>query len=192
MVKTTNCLNGITMQHGWWSGANDSNSQSNHSKIDQCRVYNKNGSNIGIRVLRSNGVVVENCISEGWASNYSLYYDGSNAHCKHFMVRNFHLEHAPVQGGIFIRAQAGSQNIIEQPMIHDGGSYPIVVDDNGPVEIRNVGWWPSGRKIKAIERAPRIDIVRSIYTLNVHDVYHPENPSNLFKGYIRVIDGKPA
>jgi hypothetical protein len=87
-------------------GGNTNNSQSNHSIIDQCRVYARDGAKTCFKVLGSGGVVIRDAISEG-ASNvaYSIYVDReTSTTVRMFKLENFHLEHKPTKAGIYIQS----------------------------------------------------------------------------------------
>lgn len=104
--KSTNCIkDNFVLRTGADWGGNDNNSQSNHSVIESCRVFTRQGSESAFKVLGTGGVVISNCISEGHGDiNYSIYADRLNSSTvRLFKVENFHLEHAPLKAGIYVR-----------------------------------------------------------------------------------------
>ncbi|MBL4703811.1 MAG: hypothetical protein JKY54_04780, partial [Flavobacteriales bacterium] len=88
----------------WGGGTN--NSQSNHSIIDQCRVFTRDGAKTCFKVLGSGGVVIRDAISEGSKQvDYSIYVDRqTSTTVRLFKIENFHLEHEPIKAGIFIQS----------------------------------------------------------------------------------------
>lgn len=104
--KATNCAkDSFVLRTGADWGGNDNNSQSNHSVIESCRVFTRQGSESAYKVLGSGGVVISNCISEGHGDiNYAIYADRlSSTTVRLFKIENFHLEHAPLKAGIYLR-----------------------------------------------------------------------------------------
>jgi hypothetical protein len=106
LCKATNCLkDNFVIRTGADWGGNDNNSQSNHTIIESCRVFARQGSESAYKVLGSGGVVISNCISEGHGDiNYAIYADRQNSTTvRLFKIENFHLEHAPLKAGIYLR-----------------------------------------------------------------------------------------
>jgi len=102
----TNCIkDNFVLRTGADWGGNDNNSQSNHSIIESCRVFARQGSESAFKVLGTGGVVINNCISEGHGDiNYAIYADRQNSTTvRLFKIENFHLEHAPLKAGIYLR-----------------------------------------------------------------------------------------
>lgn len=85
-------------------GGNAINSQSNHSVLNQCRVYSSKGGNSAFKILGSSGVVLRDIISEGSNEcNYAIYFDRlKSTTVRLFTIENFHFEHAPSKAGIYL------------------------------------------------------------------------------------------
>ncbi len=85
-------------------GGNCVNSQSNHSHIKACRVYAKKGANTAYYVEGSNGITLEDIISEGYGGiKKSVYVTNKGNSISHlFTIRNFHMEHTPLEAGIHL------------------------------------------------------------------------------------------
>lgn len=88
-----------------WGGT-DNNSQSNHSIIESCRVYAKQGSNSSYKILSSGGCVIRDCISEGASFlNYSIIIDCQKSTTVRLnKVENFHLEHKAKIAALYINS----------------------------------------------------------------------------------------
>ncbi len=132
-----------------WGGSNR-NSQSNHSVISMCRVYASKGANTAYKVMGSNGVVLRDNISEGQHDiNYSIYYNSMGSpNVKLFTVSNLHLEHKPINAGIFLR---GGGNIIIDGVYyqHARENFRFIEahEHTSSVQIKNVPWFVTGSGI---------------------------------------------
>lgn len=187
ILVTNPIMDGIRIDIGNWKGATKTNSQSNHTVLEQCRVYNREGGNYSFDIIHSSGVVLRDCISEGRNNKRAINYDSyGNPVVKNFTIENFHLEHSPEEGGIWISASATTSNIIDKYYINSGNiKYPIVLGYNGPVQIKNIGWWRDEFKIMSTHHAPRILIDQCNWRLNGRSVITTAE-KKLFKDYIRV------
>ena len=87
-------------------GGNGVNSQSNHSVISMSRVYARKDAKTAFKILGSSGVVLRDIISEGSKEiDYSVYVDKQKSTTvRLFTLENFHLEHAPIKAGIYIKS----------------------------------------------------------------------------------------
>ena len=87
----------------WGGSAN--NSQSNHSVMDMCRVYARNGAHSAFMVLGSGGCVIRDAISEGSSNiEYCIIIDRLNSSTVRLSkIENLHIEHKPTKAGIYIR-----------------------------------------------------------------------------------------
>ncbi|MDX9749669.1 MAG: hypothetical protein RBT71_01125, partial [Flavobacteriales bacterium] len=93
---------GIVVRQGDWPGASASNSQSNSTVLDQCRVYASATTTAAFTILNSGGVRMRDCISEGSPVDYDVFVsaatDGdegrraNNPVVKSFMLENLHVE----------------------------------------------------------------------------------------------------
>jgi len=89
------CYNGFIADIGNWTGASNSNSQSNHSTFYQCHIYSGSttGGNVGFGVYACSGVVIDECIVEG--GKYKRCIDSDfkmSSVVKDITIRNTHFE----------------------------------------------------------------------------------------------------
>lgn len=186
---------GIRVLDGDWSGASKVNSQSNHTVLSQCRVY-VSGSVEGeysFDIRNSNGVRLLDCISEGWANKRAVNFEAKGSPTvKHFMVQNFHLEHAPTEAGIYISADASTSNIVDQLYISNPNvRYPIRFGHNGPAQLKNIGWWTDKMKIHCQARAPRVIVDQCHYRLKLA-TFVTDDKRGIFPHNIQFVNPLPA
>lgn len=133
----------------WGGGTN--NSQSNHSVIDQCRVYARSGASTCFKVLGSGGVVIRDAISEGSKNvAYSVYVDRQNSSTvRLFKIENLHLEHKPSVAGIFIQS-TGITTIdgVFYQLAYDGFRLIHAGDKTNHINLKNVPHYVSGTVIQ--------------------------------------------
>jgi hypothetical protein len=102
----TNCFtDNFILRTGEDWGGSSNNSQSNHSVIQNSRVYARKGANTGYKILGSGGIVLRDIISEGSHEiEYAIYADRLNSTTvRYFKIENLHLEHAPAKAAIYVR-----------------------------------------------------------------------------------------
>lgn len=114
MAKVSNSLsNGIKGESyianiGNWSGASNSNSQSNHSRFEQCRVFGVEGAKSGFSAYAASGIVREQCIVEGGNTQYGVFVDGLNSTVvKDGIDHLTHIENSPSVAGFQISLREG-------------------------------------------------------------------------------------
>jgi hypothetical protein len=114
MAKVSNSLsNGIKNESyianiGNWSGASNSNSQSNHSRFEQCRVFGVAGAKSGFSAYAASGIVREQCIVEGGNTQYGVFVDGLNSTVvKDGLDHLTHIENSPSVAGFYIALREG-------------------------------------------------------------------------------------
>lgn len=100
--RYTNCTKrGAMVQSGvdyetgspLWTGATLSNSASNVSVFENCRVYGISTQTSAFGIFASDAVRLTGCISEGGGANYDVHYDyQSSTTVKQFYVHMFHAE----------------------------------------------------------------------------------------------------
>lgn len=133
-----------------WGGG-DNNSQSNHSVIDRCRVYARDGANTCFKVLGSGGVVIRDAISEG-AKNiaYSVYVDRmASTTVRLFKLENFHLEHKPTKAAIYIESSGVSTiDGVFYQSAYEGFRLIQTGDKTNHVYLKNVPHYVSGTVIQ--------------------------------------------
>lgn len=105
----TNCTNGMIADMGNWSGATNSNSQSNHTTFTSCHYYgdgeNAGGSIVGsaFQAIASSGCTFNDCIVEGASVLYGILIDSKgSAVVKTGYIKNCHVECVNGTAGSFI------------------------------------------------------------------------------------------
>lgn len=156
MAKVSNSLsNGIRNESyianiGNWTGASNSNSQSNHSRFEQCRVFGVANAKAGFSAYAASGIVREQCIVEGGNTQYGVFVDGLNSTVvKDGLDHLTHIENAPTVAGFQIALREGYHII-------DGlfAQYPCTlvsgVSQAGypKIMVRNVSYLMSTHKFK--------------------------------------------
>lgn len=130
-----------------WPGTSYNNSQCNHSALRSCRVYNrKECTGTSFKILQSTGVRLVDCISEGWPNARAVFFDADRCTtAKFFAIENFHLEHAPREGGLVFRSFGSTVEVdgfFTQVVASDSPS--IWLMNNGNYVFKNIPWWPEG------------------------------------------------
>lgn len=142
---------GIRVGCGDWPGSSTSNSQSNHTVLEQCRVFCSPTTTVAFTVLNSGGVNMVDCISEGHPSDHDLFLsartDGdegsaaNNAVVKSFSLQNLHVEHRSRKASIYVnmppKATVELKNIYWN---HPIGA-PVIMYVCGQLNVSNIGWW---------------------------------------------------
>jgi hypothetical protein len=142
-----NCLTGLYVGIGDWSGANNFNSQSNHTTINKVRCYMPAAGITGIEVKGCSGVSVEHCIIEGFTVVNGIDFDGlGSTVVKDFTVKNVHFECINGATNAFIKFRIlGGTLTIDKAF----GQYASIFLDAscssglGFVEVSNIPWWVS-------------------------------------------------
>lgn len=170
---------GIVLRQGDWPGASGTNSQSNSSVLEQCRVYCAKTTSVAFTILNSGGVRMKDCVSEGDASDYDIFLsatlDGNedrpatNPVVKSFMLSNFHVEHHLRKASIYVNMPVSA--VVDLQNVYWNGSQraPVVLYTRGQLNISDIGWWAGGNWIGSRVSAPRINIMRSHTGLAVGD-----------------------
>ena len=139
------------LRTGYDWGGTAMNSQSNHSVIQNCKVYASKTAHSAYDIQGSGGCVVRDCISEGHHEiEYGVHFDDlGSAAVKLFEVKNFHIEHAPRRAGIFIKNK-GTTNISGVFYQHSGDTWGLlrVNKSTGTIRLTDIPWYVSGSVIK--------------------------------------------
>lgn len=156
MARVVNCLaNAITgsafvADMGNWTGANNVNSQSNHTRFEQCRVFNLQGAFAAFAIYAASGIVLDQCISEGNRPNYHVFFDSKGSTVvKDFTMRNTHLESVATIAGIRLRLAGGYATISDVYSQYD----MVLIDAEAAtgyphVYVKNVPWLTGGTQFK--------------------------------------------
>lgn len=108
----TNCSKGWIADKGNWSGANNSNSQSNQTTFSNCRYFG--AGDVAFGIYASSGCVVENCIIEGTSVRVGIDVDGnSSTVVKDITIQNIHFEctNGASEAIIKIRLHSGTATV---------------------------------------------------------------------------------
>ncbi len=147
------CDSGLVADIGNWSGSDASNSQSNVTTFQNCRIYCRISpiSTLGIGVFGASGCIVDACIIEGGGCVNGVKYDAlGSVNVYNFWVKNQHFEcvNSATNAAIKIRGLGGCFDL-------DGayGQYPCVLLDvectlgSSNVTVRNVfSWVPASNR----------------------------------------------
>lgn len=139
----TNCNVGWVADRGNWSGSSNSNSQSNHTTFKSCRYFG--AGDAAFKVIAASGVVVEDCIIEGFSVRAGIDFDGqSSTVVKDFTVRNTHFECTQGATEAFIKVRMGNGIVTIDKVF---GQYGAILADIGATtgyitaEISHVSYW---------------------------------------------------
>ncbi len=168
-VRVTNPTNkGFVLRHGDWEGATGTNSQSNSSVLEQCRVYCAKTTTAAFTILNSGGVRMTDCVSEGNEADYDLFLsatlDGDesrpagNPVVKSFLLSNFHVEHQVRKASIYVNMPSKAVVDLEHVYWNAPLKVPVVLYTMGQLNLTDIGWWNPGFWIGTRISAPRINI----------------------------------
>jgi hypothetical protein len=171
---------------GDWPGAGRNSSQSNHTVIEQCRVFNHKNSNSAFKVESSSGIFIKNCISEGYSPKYHIYWE-DNAFTTTVLdryIESFHVE-SPDGGTIYMNIMGG---YIDMKSVYT--QYPLIIEMGAfasPTEISlsRIMWWPKGSFFKVIGDERNLALRLS----DCSSVIDPRNPAQWIGGSADPITG---
>ncbi|MBK6343904.1 MAG: hypothetical protein IPF41_15320 [Flavobacteriales bacterium] len=168
---------GIVVRQGDWPGASWSNSQSNHTVLEQCRVYCTATTTQAFSVLHSSGVRLTDCISEGAPCDHDLFLSAAidgredqparNTVVKQFALSNFHVEHAARKASIHVNMPPRAAVDLSGIYWNGKMSAPVIDYISGQLNLSSIGWWDDGFVIASRVSAPRISIDRCNAALKV-------------------------
>ena len=100
---------GIKIDFGEAWGGSSTNSQSNHTTLNNCRIYAISGNTIaGYYIRGSSGVVINSSIVEGTGANYGVFFDTNQSTVvKNFKVDGLHIETICSNAAIYLRCNGG-------------------------------------------------------------------------------------
>lgn len=161
---------GIVLRQGDWTGASATNSQSNSTVLEQCRIYCAKSTTNAFQVLNSGGVRVQDCIVEGSAADCDIYLsattDGDdskvagNTVVKSFTLDNFHVEHAANKQCIYVNMPPKAAVRLSNLYINHPQERPVVFLVMGQLTLMDIGWWNKDLYIGCANHAPRINVAR--------------------------------
>lgn len=140
---STNSVIGWIADRGNWPGASNSNSQSNHTTFRSCRYFGSG--DVAFKIVAASGVVVEDCIIEGFQVRAGIDFDGqSSTVVKDFTVRNTHFECTNGATEAFIKVRMANGIVTIDKVF---GQYAAILADIGATggyitaEISHVSYW---------------------------------------------------
>ncbi|MBL7951487.1 MAG: hypothetical protein JNM62_07175 [Flavobacteriales bacterium] len=158
---------GIRVGCGDWPGASTSNSQSNHTVLEQCRVYCSATTTEAFTVLNSGGVHMLDCISEGQPADYDLFLsattDGdegraaNNAVVKSFSLQNLHVEHRLRKASIYVNMPPKATVELTNIYWNSPITVPVLTYVSGQVHVNNIGWWNPDFIISTRHAVPHVN-----------------------------------
>lgn len=179
VMVTNPARRGIVVRTGDWPGATWSNSQSNHTVLDQCRVYATTTTTQAFAVLNCNGVRMTDCISEGGPCDHDLFLsattDGNedlpakNTVVKQFTLSNFHVEHAVRKASIYVNMPSKCSVDLAQVYWNGPQSAPVILYTAGQLNLSNIGWFTEDMRIASRVSSPRINVDRSHNAITTGD-----------------------
>lgn len=199
VLVTNPAKRGFVVRCGDWPGANTSNSQSNHTVLQQCRVYCSKTTTDAFTVLNSGGVRLSDCISEGAPADHDLFLsartDGdetrpaNNPVVKTFTLSNFHVEHRLRQASIHVNMPPKSTVNLENIYWNSPIGAPVILYMSGQLNVSDIGWWNPDFSIHTTHPVPHINFDACHKALVV-----PDTPDESGKraGALRLVGDHPA
>lgn len=143
--EAVNCVNGFIVDYGNWTGADNANSQSNQTTIEQSRCYMPSNGNIAIGVYAASGVVVRDVVIEGHICTVAIDFDGKNSNVvKDFTIDNVHCELVKGTSSVFLKVRlAGGTVTVNKVFGQYASNFLDAYSTSGLgfVQISNVPWW---------------------------------------------------
>lgn len=180
VLITNPTQNGIVVRCGDWPKANTTNSQSNLTTLEHCRVYCGAGCDKAFWISNSNGVAMRDCVSEGSGSNYDVYVtatmDGNeNATAKNPVVKSFscsglHIEHAVAVASFYINMPPKAAVSLDNIYWNGNPGGDALLYMGGNVVLRNIGWWATYLRIESRVSSPRITVYDSHSDLSAKSI----------------------
>ena len=190
VLVTAPAKQGIVVRTADWPGATVTNSQSNSTVLEQCRVYSSRTTTNAFAVLHSGGVRMSDCISEGEAADRDLYLSASasdtvparNPVVKSFTLENFHVEHRVRKASIHVNMPPKAAVVLRNVYWNGPMGAPVIVYLSGQLTLSDIGWWNPEFVIGTRVRSPRITVIRCPGILNTGDrVFRSDTKAGSFQ-----------
>ena len=167
VLVTAPAEQGIVVRTGDWPGATVTNSQSNSTVLEQCRVYSARTTTNAFTVLHSGGVRMIDCISEGEAADRDLFLSASasetipakNPVVKSFTLENFHVEHRVRKASIHVNMPPKATVVLRNIYWNGPMNAPVIDYVGGQLTLCDIGWWNPDFVIGSRVRSPRITAI---------------------------------
>lgn len=140
------------LDNGDWAGAGLSNAQSNHSLIEQVRIFNRGGNFSAISVIGASGVILRQNISEGGDPQHHIFWDSKGATVvKDGKIEGVHIESKSTIAGIKVKLASGYMVISDIYSQYDN----VLIDAESVLGyphlyVKNISWFTSGSKLKTL------------------------------------------
>lgn len=152
-ISATGCLNPFHIGIGDWPGADNANSQSNHTTANHLDIYMPSNGQMPIYVFASSGTSVTNTIIEGFVATDGIFFDSNNSNVvRDATIENVHFECVNGATGAFIKMKYAAGTLTINKVY---GQYPALLLDISAgefttVEISNIPWFrvKNGKLIK--------------------------------------------
>jgi hypothetical protein len=144
--EAVNCVNGFIADMGNWTGADNANSQSNHTTFTDCRAYMPSNGQVAYGIYAASGCVVRDCIIEGFVVTKGIDFNGRNSNVvKDFTIENVHFECVNGSSVAFINIESFAGGIITINKAF-GQHASMFLNANstsglGFIDISYVPWW---------------------------------------------------
>jgi hypothetical protein len=190
---------GFVVRHGDWPGATATNSQSNSTVLQQCRVYAIATTTTAFSVLNTGGVRISDCISEGHSVDYDLFLSAqmsgnensaaNNPVVKSFRLENFHVEHRVRKASIHVNMPIKSSVVLSNVYWNGPQTAPILQYVSGQVTIQDIGWFHKDFRIHTRIESPHINVERSHNYLKISD---KQERTDTRVGVLMLVDPLPG
>ncbi len=179
VLVTKPARRGIVLRQGDWPGATATNSQSNSTVLEQCRVYCAPTTTQAFTILNSGGVRMTDCISEGAACDHDIHLSAvmaqgvdrgaNNPVVKSFTLENFHVEHRVRKASIHVNMPAQSTVTLSNVYWNGPQDAPVIEYVRGQLNLVDIGWFNPDFRIKTRVNAPRINVDRCHSALRIDE-----------------------
>lgn len=148
----------IELDYAHFTGGSNSASQSNHTKIVDCKFRHSLGQFGAIKATAVSGLVVDHCIFEGIQAGpqYEVYFDDNGSTVvKEVTITGCHVEQQPSVAAFYIRLKDGYANI--NTIFSQYDCTLVSFDSSGYAKmiVSNVPYLTSGTKFNNINTAGR-------------------------------------
>lgn len=143
----------IDLDYARFTGGSNSESQSNHSTVTECKFRHSAGQFCAIKATAVSGLDVHHNIFEGDAigAQYEVYFDDGNSNVvKEVNITGNHIEQAPSVAGIYVKLKDGYANI---DGIFTQYSHTLIKFESeayAKLKISNVPYLPTGTKFQYV------------------------------------------
>lgn len=138
------------VDNGDWSGAGLANAQSNHTLIEQCRVFNRDNAYSAFSVIGASGTIIRQCISEGLSPQYHVWWDSKGSTVvKDGKIEGLHIESGSKVAGVKGKLSSGYFMCTDVYSQYDNVLFDFEATVGYPhVYIKRVPWFTPGSRLK--------------------------------------------